>query len=59
MKRIVHIALKCRDKETFERSTKFYEEATTAEYVRVLREEAQRTGRPSVAAATAQRLKTN
>jgi isopenicillin N synthase-like dioxygenase len=34
-----------------------YEEVTTAEYVRVLREDAQRTGRPSVAAATAQRLK--
>jgi isopenicillin N synthase-like dioxygenase len=36
-----------------------YEQVTTAEYVRVLREEAQRTGRPSVAAATAQRLKCN
>ena len=36
-----------------------YEEVTTAEYVRVLREEAQRTGRPSVAANTAQRLKGN
>jgi isopenicillin N synthase-like dioxygenase len=36
-----------------------YEEVTTAEYVRVLREEAQRTGRPSVAANTAQRLKSN
>ena len=36
-----------------------YEEVTTAEYVRVLREEAQRSGRPSVAAATAQRLKSS
>lgn len=36
-----------------------YEEVTAAEYVRVLREDAQRTGRPSVAAATAQRLKSN
>ena len=26
MERIVHIALKCRDRDTFERSTKFYEE---------------------------------
>jgi hypothetical protein len=32
---------------------------TTVEYVRVLREDAQRTGRPSVAAATAERLKNN
>lgn len=36
-----------------------YEEVTTARYVRVLREDAQRTGRPSVAAATAQRLNRN
>jgi len=36
-----------------------YEDVTTAEYVRVLREDAQRSGRPSVAAATAQRLKSN
>jgi isopenicillin N synthase-like dioxygenase len=36
-----------------------YEDVTTAEYVRVLREDAQRTGRPSVAAVTAERLKSN
>lgn len=36
-----------------------YEDVTTADYVRVLREDAQRTGRPAVAAATAQRLKGN
>jgi isopenicillin N synthase-like dioxygenase len=36
-----------------------YEDVTTADYVRVLREDAQRTGRPSVAAVTAQRLKSN
>lgn len=34
-----------------------YEDVTTAEYVRVLREDAHRTGRPAVAADTAQRLK--
>ncbi len=34
-----------------------HEDVTTAEYVRVLREDAQRTGRPAVAADTAQRLK--
>jgi isopenicillin N synthase-like dioxygenase len=36
-----------------------YGDVTTADYVRVLREDAQRTGRPSVAAETAQRLKSN
>ena len=36
-----------------------YGDVTTADYVRVLREDAQRTGRPSVAANTAQRLKSN
>ena len=36
-----------------------YEDVTTADYVRVLREDAQRSGRPSVAASTAQRLKSN
>jgi isopenicillin N synthase-like dioxygenase len=35
-----------------------YQDVTTAEYVRVLREDAHRTGRPAVAADTAQRLKT-
>ena len=35
-----------------------YEDVTTAEYVRILREDAHRAGRPAVAAATAQRLKT-
>jgi isopenicillin N synthase-like dioxygenase len=34
-----------------------YEEVVTADYVRVLREDAQRSGRPAVAADTAQRLK--
>jgi isopenicillin N synthase-like dioxygenase len=33
-----------------------YEDVTTAEYVRVLREDAHRTGRPAVAADTAKRL---
>ena len=36
-----------------------YEDVTTAEYVRVLREDAHRSGRPAVAAETAQRLKSN
>jgi isopenicillin N synthase-like dioxygenase len=36
-----------------------YEDVTTADYVRVLRQDAQRSGRPSVAAATAQRLNSN
>jgi len=36
-----------------------YEDVTTVEYVRLLREDAQRSGRPSVAATTAQRLKSN
>ena len=36
-----------------------YEDVTTAEYVRVLREDAYRTGRPAVAAETAQRLRSN
>lgn len=36
-----------------------YEDVTTADYVRVLREDAQRSGRPSVAETTAQRLKSN
>ena len=35
-----------------------YEAVTTAEYVRMLREDAGRTGRPAVGADTAQRLKT-
>ena len=34
-----------------------YEEVNTEDYVRVLREDAQRTGRPAVAVDTAQRLK--
>ena len=34
-----------------------YQDVTTAEYVRVLREDAHRAGRPAVAAETAQRLK--
>lgn len=34
-----------------------YEDVTTADYVRVLREDAQRTGRPAIAVGTAQRLK--
>lgn len=36
-----------------------YEDVTTADYVRVLREDAHRAGRPAVAAETAQRLKSN
>lgn len=36
-----------------------YDDVTTADYVRVLREDAQRSGRPSVALATAQRLKSD
>jgi isopenicillin N synthase-like dioxygenase len=36
-----------------------YEDVTTAEYVRVLREDAHRTGRPAVTVATAQRLRSN
>jgi isopenicillin N synthase-like dioxygenase len=36
-----------------------YEDVTTADYVRVLREDAHRTGRPAVAVDTAQRLNTN
>jgi isopenicillin N synthase-like dioxygenase len=36
-----------------------YEDATVADYVRVLREDAHRAGRPAVAAETAQRLKGN
>jgi isopenicillin N synthase-like dioxygenase len=36
-----------------------YEDVTTANYVRVLREDAHRAGRPAVAAETAQRLKSN
>ena len=36
-----------------------YENVTTAEYVRVLREDAHRSGRPAVSVDTAQRLKTN
>jgi isopenicillin N synthase-like dioxygenase len=35
-----------------------YEDVVTADYVRVLREDAQNAGRPAVAANTAQRLKT-
>ena len=35
-----------------------YEEVVTEDYVRVLREDAQRAGRPAVAIDTAQRLKT-
>ena len=36
-----------------------YEDVTTAEYVRVLREDAHRTGRPAVTVDTAQRLRSN
>jgi isopenicillin N synthase-like dioxygenase len=36
-----------------------YEDVTTAEYGRALREDAHRSGRPAVAVDTAQRLKTN
>lgn len=36
-----------------------YEDVTTADYVRVLREDGYRTGRPAVAVETAQRLKSN
>jgi isopenicillin N synthase-like dioxygenase len=36
-----------------------YKDATVADYVRVLREDAHRSGRPAVAAETAQRLKSN
>ena len=36
-----------------------YEDVTTAEYVRALREDAHRTGRPAVTADTAQRLMSN
>jgi isopenicillin N synthase-like dioxygenase len=36
-----------------------YEDVTTAEYVRVLREDAHHSGRPAVSVDTAQRLKTN
>lgn len=36
-----------------------YEDVTTAEFVRVLREDAHRSGRPAVSVETAQRLKSN
>jgi isopenicillin N synthase-like dioxygenase len=36
-----------------------YEDVTTADYVRVLREDAHRSGRPAMAAETAQRLRSN
>jgi hypothetical protein len=52
---VVHRIETCRGDDNPSR----YEDVTTAEYVRVLREDAQRTGRPSVATTTAQRLNSN
>lgn len=52
---VVHCIETCQGPDNLPR----YEDVTVADYVRVLREDAHRSGRPAVAAETAQRLKSN